>query len=78
VLGGFNDYRPDVVDPLLNPDYRVRYGIAGLEIGFGSNTYAYLEASIFDDSVGPQGEDGFDALTIGVHCGFSFSGWHRR
>ncbi|HZM95260.1 MAG TPA: DUF3011 domain-containing protein [Vicinamibacterales bacterium] len=70
--------RPDVEDPLLDPDYGVRYAIAGAEIGLGANMYAYLESRVFDDSIGPQGEDGFNAVTIGVHYGFSFSGWHRR
>ena len=40
--------------------------------------YAYAEARVFDDSVGPQGEEGFDVLAIGVHYGFSFKGFHRR
>jgi hypothetical protein len=75
VYGGFNVYRPDVEDPLLDPDYGVRYAIAGAEIGLGANMYAYLESRVFDDSIGPQGEDGFNAVTIGVHFGFSFSGW---
>jgi len=63
---------------LSTPDYGVRYAIAGAEIGLGANMYAYLESRVFDNSIGPQGEDGFNAVTIGVHYGFSFSGWHRR
>ena len=39
---------------------------------------AYAEARLFDDSVGPQGEEGFDVLAIGVHYGFSLKGFHRR
>jgi hypothetical protein len=39
---------------------------------------AYAEARLFDDSVGPQGEEGFDVLAVGVHYGFSLKGFHRR
>ena len=38
----------------------------------------YAEARLFDDSVGAQGEEGFDVLAIGVHYGFSLKGFHRR
>jgi hypothetical protein len=78
VLGGFNVYRPDVVDPLLHPDFGTRYGIVGLEAGLGSSAYAYVEAKLADDSVGPQGQEGFNALTFGVHYSFNFREWHRR
>jgi hypothetical protein len=78
VYGGLNWYRPDSDDPLLNPDFRTRYGIAGLTVGIMPNMYAYAEARLFDESVGPQGEEGFDVLAIGVHYGFSFKGFHRR
>ena len=37
--------------------------------------YAYAEARVFDDSVGPQGEEGFDVLAIGVHYGASLKGF---
>jgi hypothetical protein len=36
------------------------------------------EPRVFDDSVGAQGEEGFDVLAIGVHYGFSFELFHRR
>ena len=32
----------------------------------------------FDDSVGPQGEEGFDVLAVGVHYGFNVKGFHRQ
>jgi hypothetical protein len=43
--------------------------------GFGD---AYAEAHLFDESVGPQSENGFDVLAVGLHYGFSFKGFHRR
>jgi hypothetical protein len=42
------------------------------------NMYAYLESRVADDRVGPQGEEGYDVFTIGVHYGFSVKGFHRR
>ena len=78
VYGGINYYEPDSIDPLLHPDFRTRYGIAGVNVGIMRNMYAYAEARLFDDSVGAQGEEGFDVLAIGVHYGFTLKGFHRR
>lgn len=78
VYGGFNNYTPDVDDALLNPDFRVRYAIAGGEFHLAETTYLYAEARLFDDSVGSMGEEGFNVLTVGLHYGFSFKGFHRR
>ena len=78
VYGGFNYYRPDVNDPLINPDFRVRYGIVGADVQLAANTSLYTEARLWDDSVGASGEEGFNVLTVGIHYGFSFKGFHRR
>jgi hypothetical protein len=59
--------RPDTADPLLDPDFRTRYGIAGLTVGIMPNMYAYVESRVFNDSVDAQGQEGFDVLAIGVH-----------
>jgi predicted porin len=78
VYGGYNYYRPDSADPLLDPDFRTRYVIAGTTLGILPNMYAYAEARLFNDSVDPQGVEGFDVLAIGVHYGFTVKGFHRR
>ena len=57
---------------------RSTQGIAGVNLGLMRNMYAYAEARVFDESVGIQGEEGFDALAISVHYGFSLKGFHRR
>jgi predicted porin len=76
--GGSVSYRADDSD-LVASDFRTQYVVAGAEIGITGSTFVYVEARIFDDSVGPQGEDaGFDVLTVGVHYGFSFKGFHRK
>ena len=78
VYGGLNYYVPDSDDPLLDPDFRKRYGIAGVNVGIIPNMYTYAESRIFDDSVGPAGEEGFNVLAIGIHYGFTVKGFHRR
>jgi hypothetical protein len=67
--------RPDTADPLLDPDFRTRYGIAGLTVGIMPNMYAYVESRVFNDSVDAQGQEGFDVLAIGVHYGFTVKGF---
>ena len=52
--------------------------VAAFAAAIMRNMYAYAEARLFDDSVGAQGEEGFDVLAIGVHYGFSLKGFHRR
>jgi hypothetical protein len=37
--------------PAPTPDFRTRYGIAGVNVGIMRNMYAYAEARLFDDSV---------------------------
>ena len=76
--GGAVSYLADD-SPLVAKDLRTRYFVAGAEIGITGSTFAYVEARIFDDSIGPQNEEtGFDVLTVGVHYGFSFKGFHRK
>jgi len=78
VYGGFNYYRPDSNDPLLDPDFSKKYGIAGVTVGIIPNMFAYAEARMFDESVGAQGEEGYNVLAIGVHYGFTAKAFHRR
>jgi hypothetical protein len=40
--------------------------------------FACAEARIFDESVGAQGEEGFNVLALGVHYGFTVKAFHRR
>jgi hypothetical protein len=41
-------------DPLFHPDFNTRYGIAGLTVEIMPNMFAYAEARLFNDRVGPQ------------------------
>lgn len=78
ILGGYNYYEPDVEDPLIDPDFRVRYAIAGAEIHLADSAYLYGEARLFDKSVSATGEKGYTVITVGLHYGFSFKGFHRQ
>ena len=78
ILGGYNYYKPDVEDPLIDPDFRVRYAIAGAEIHLADSAYLYGEARLFDKSVSATGEKGYTVITVGLHYGFSFKGFHRQ
>ena len=78
LIGGYNYYRPDVEDPLIDPDFRVRYAIAGAEVHLADSTYLYGEARLFDDSISPTGQKGYTVITVGLHYGFSFKGFHRQ
>jgi hypothetical protein len=76
--GGSVSYNADD-SGLVARDFRTQYFVAGAEIGITGAAFVYVEARIFDDSIGPLGEKtGFDVLTVGVHYGFSFKGFHRK
>jgi predicted porin len=78
VYGGYNYYKAQRRHEVLDPRFRTRYGIAGVNLGIMRNMYAYAEARVFDESRGPQGGEGFDALAVGVHYGFTMKTFHRR
>jgi hypothetical protein len=55
LYGGFNSHRPDVNDTLVNPDFRVRYGIVGAEVRLAATTFLYTDARLWHDSLGANG-----------------------
>ena len=77
VLGGFEDYIPRDLDPLINPDFRTRYGILGAEWHFSKSGYAFLETRL-GDSVDALGMDVSDAATIGFRYDFSLRTPHTQ
>jgi predicted porin len=76
-IGGFIYQDPKVRDPLLNPDFRNRYLILGVEWFFAKNGKVYSESKIDIDSVGPMGEPGFSVFTIGFRYDFSWRISHQ-
>jgi len=68
-------YEPDSDNPLLDDDFRTRYGILGVEWYVTSNAYLYGEWRI-DDSITATGVAEPSILTLGIRYGFSGSGDH--
>jgi len=71
VVGGFDDYIPRDLNPLINPDFKTRYAILGAEWHFSKSGYAFFETSL-GDSVDAQGKDVSDAAAIGFRYDFSW------
>jgi len=77
VVGGFEDYIPRDLSPLINPDFKTRYGIIGAEWHISKSGYAFFEGR-FGDSVDAQGADVSDAATIGFRYDFSWRTPHTE
>jgi predicted porin len=78
IVGGFNDYRPDVTSPLINPDFKLRYFIAGGEWYVSKNAYLFTEGRIDNGTIYATGESGYNVLTVGFHYDFSLRLSHRQ
>ena len=76
-VGGFEDYIPHDLRPLVNPNFKTRYAILGAEWHFSKSGYAFLEARL-GDSVDAQGKDVSDAATIGFRYDFSWKTPHTE
>ena len=48
VVGGFDDYIPFDLSPLINPDFKTRYAILGAEWHISPSGYAYFESRLGD------------------------------
>jgi predicted porin len=70
LTGGLNVTDPDRLDPLVDPDYEIKYYVVGARWHFDRRTWAYFEARL-DDSVDPSGESAFDVVTLGLRFDFS-------
>jgi hypothetical protein len=75
VYGVLNGYRPDSADPLLDRDFRTRYGIGRVLVGPCPTCTRTWKRASSTTAWGPQGEEGFDVLAIGVHYGASLKGF---
>jgi len=74
---GFEHYKPRDLSPLINPDFKTRYGILGAEWYFSKSGYAFLEARL-GDSVDPLGIDVSQAVAIGFRYDFSWKTPHTE
>ena len=58
LIGGFTYQNPDIDDPLIDPDFNVKYAILGGEWFVARTAKIYTESKIDLDSVSPTGEAG--------------------
>jgi hypothetical protein len=77
LVGGFEDYIPRDLNPLINPNFKTRYGILGAEWHFSKSGYAFLETRL-GDSVDATGMDVSDAAAIGFRYDFSWRTPHTQ
>ncbi len=78
LLGGYNDYMPSVTNPLINPDFKIRYFIAGGEWYIARNAWVFTEGRINNGTVYATGDAGYNVLTVGIHYDFSLRMSHRQ
>ena len=74
---GFEDYLPHDLNPVINPDFKTRYGILGAEWHISKSGYAFIEAKL-GDSVDAQGKDVSQAAAIGFRYDFSWKTPHTQ
>ena len=70
-VGGFEDYIPRDLSPLINPNFKTRYGIIGAEYHFSKSGYTFFEARL-GDTTDAQGAGGYNAAAIGFRYDFSW------
>ena len=68
---------PRDLSPLINPDFKTRYGILGAEWHISKSGYAFFEARL-GDSVDALGRDVPDAAAIGFRYDFSWKTPHTE
>jgi predicted porin len=74
---GFDDYIPRDLSPLINSNFKTRYGILGAEWHFSKAGYAFFETSL-GDSVNAQGKNVSDAAALGFRYDFSWKTPHTE
>jgi predicted porin len=77
IVGGFDNYKPRDLDPLINQGFKTRYAIVGAEWHFFKSGYAFFESSL-GDSVDAQGRNMPNAATIGVRYDMSWRTPHTE
>lgn len=75
LVGGFDDYWPRYLSPLINPNFITRYAVIGGEYHFSPSGYTYVEARL-GDTRDAQGKGGFNAAAIGFRYDFRWKTPH--
>jgi len=77
VVGGFDDYIPFDLSPLINPNFKTRYAILGAEWHISPSGYAYFESRL-GDTTDAQGMGGYNAAALGFRYDFSWKTLHLQ
>ena len=75
VTGGFDDYLPFDLSPLINPEFKTRYAILGAEWHFSPSGFAYFESRL-GDTTGAEGQGGYNAAALGFRYDFTWKTLH--
>jgi predicted porin len=75
LVGGFEDYIPRDLSPLINPNFKTRYAILGAEYHFSPSGYTFFEARV-GDTRNAEGRGGYNAAAIGFRYDFSWKTPH--
>ena len=76
-VGGFEDYIPRDLNPLINGGFKTRYAILGGEWHISKSGYAFLDSRL-GDSVDATGTDVANALAIGFRYDFNWKTSHTE
>jgi predicted porin len=74
-VGGFIDYAPRNLSPLINPNFKTRYAVLGAEWHISPSGYAFLEARL-GDTTNAEGQGGYNATAVGFRYDFSWKTPH--
>jgi predicted porin len=74
-VGGFIDYMPQNLSILINPNFRIRYGVLGGEWHVSRAGYAFFETRL-GDSVDANGKGIGNAAALGFRYDFSWKTAH--
>ena len=77
LIGGFTYLKPDVTDPLIDPDFKTQYLILGVEWFVARTAKFYTESKIDLDSVTATGASGDNVFTIGFRYDFLWRTSHQ-
>ena len=74
-VGGFIDYKPQNLNILINPNFRIRYAVLGAEWHVSRAGYAFFESEL-GDSVDANGKGIGNAVAFGFRYDFSWATAH--
>jgi predicted porin len=69
---GFNSLDPEELDPRVDEDFEIKYGVVGAQYNFTESAFAFAEAKL-NAATDQYGEDDYDVFMFGIRVDFSLS-----